>query len=99
MLFVLLVLLFTIRALPLGSLDMASNPRWWVVDQVIQKQPFFNNMAISVGNEQRIWSTTKGKTTFDTGMMIASSSKMVSSSMFFDAVEQGVLGYDDYVTE
>jgi len=78
---------------------MASNPRWWVVDQVIQKQPFFNNMAISVGNEQRIWSTTKGKTTFDTGMMIASSSKMVSSSMFFDAVEQGVLGYDDYVTD
>ena len=72
---------------------------WKRVGEVLDHQPFFDAVAVTVGNTSRIYSHIKGNMTLQQDIPIASATKMVSSTLFFQLIEQGKMSLDDYIKE
>lgn len=78
--------------------SMGSNG-WDLVREIIDEQPVWDNVAVSVGRSGREFVHLKGNITMDQKIKIASASKMVSGIMILKLIEKGVVGLDDLVSK
>jgi len=75
----------------------SSRDPWKLVGEVLERQPFLNDCAITVGNETRLYAYIKGNITMEQSIMVQSSTKMVSSTIFMKLYQDGKMSLEDYV--
>lgn len=77
----------------------AGSNGWDLVRELIDEQPIWEDVIVTVGRSEREFIHVKGNMTTDQKLEIASASKMLSSTVIFKLIENGKVSLEDLVSK